>query len=84
MRRIYDQLGWSVEAFDSNLLPALRIYLGSRQQKTYKRNVFDTRTLTPALRRRLAVDWADGFDKFGYAPISLSDDDDDDDDDDVE
>jgi len=47
-------------------------YLASKAQKTYKRNKFNTKSLSLALRKRLAEEWKLGFEAFGYPLIDTS------------
>jgi len=64
VQKISEHFQWP--GFEENLKPHLEAYLSSKGQKQYKRNKFDKKTLSPALRERLLREWRDGFVEFGY------------------
>lgn len=71
IRTIYNSLGWT-GSYDAHLKGPMQEYLASKAQKTYKRNKFNTKSLSLALRKRLAEEWKLGFEAFGYPLIDTS------------
>ena len=51
--------------------PELLKYTESASQKKYAKNSFNRDSLSSALRRRLATEWREGFEEFGYPLVDM-------------